>query len=180
MSEYVCHTGGISAGRLHSYPETRGGGNALLAFARNFAAGPTEVTAIPTAGIEIPWGLIYSLSDTIPVGGTDVPITPRATGRIRVSGVLVVKNSSDTAETVNLVIRIGAIELAFPFLEANSIESGGVEAIPFLGETLISEAFPLGVTTTVRIFATSTNDTDVELVALDSTIEVQEVAVPTG
>jgi hypothetical protein len=176
MSEFVFHTGGIGAGRLHSYPETRGGGNALLAFARNFASGPLEVTTIPTAGIEVPWDPIYSGATP----GVDVPITPRATGLIRVSGVLDVKNSSDTPETVNLVIRIGAIELAFPFLESNSLESGASEAIPFLAETLSTEAFPLGATVNVRVFVTSTSDTDVQLIALASSIEVQEVAAPTG
>lgn len=174
MGEFIFNRGRSKT--AHSYPEAPRGGSPLTAFARNFAAGPATDTAVPTAGIEIPWGLIYSGASP----GVNIPITPRATGRIRVSSVIAIKNNSDATQRVTIVVRIGAIELAFPFLEANSIEAGGVEMIPVLAETLVGEALPLGASVNARIFITSTDDTDVELVGLNSTIEVQEVPIPTG
>jgi hypothetical protein len=171
--------GRTGALRLYKYPESRRGSAALTGpFARNFAAGPADNAVITIAGIDVPWGLIYSSG----LAGTNIPITPIATGRIRVSGVLNVKNNSGSNESMTLVIRYGASEFAFPFLQGQTVigANDGFEVVPFLSETLPGEAFPIGVTTNVHIFVTSTSDTALELIEANSTIEIQEVAVPTG
>jgi hypothetical protein len=116
--------------------------------------------------------------------GTGVPITPLATGRIRIVGALEIKNNSDSNERVDVTLSalsdVSTINLAFPFLLSNSIGVGAIEVVPLVAETQASEALVVGTLYNFFVTITSTNDTDVELVALNSTIELQEVPVPTG
>lgn len=175
MSEFVGRTG---SQRLYSYPEAPRGGSYSALFARNFAYGPlfpTPVDIDTSPGTDVPWSVIESGA----LAGVIVPITPRSSGVVRISGVIVVKSSSESAESVSLqILGNGDILLGVPFLETQSIIANGFAAIPFA-----SEAYPLpvGVVVNIKIRLTaSTGGGVLQLRPDSSTIDLQEVPVATG
>ena len=171
-SEFVGRTGAL---RLYSYPLPRFTG-LVGPFANNFAAGPSTNTTVPIAGIFVPWATIYSGGP----GSVNVPITPKATGMIRIIGALSIKNNSASAESVSYQVVIGGTPLTYPAIPGNSIAAGGAEVIAIVAETVIGEALALGVTVNVQILVSSSSDTDVQLVLNNSTLSVEEVPLPTG
>jgi hypothetical protein len=168
MSEFVGRTG---SNRVYSYPETRRSGDPLTAFARNFATGTKSSAAISGGGIQVPWNAI-DVSPGTP--STDVPITPRSTGIVRISGVISVENSSGSPIAVAIVsVQINnGIALPFSSVVAPLADDEAI-TIPFLVEV----SLPIGVTSNIEIFVSGDN---AHLLADGSAIEVQEVSVATG
>lgn len=175
MSEFIGRTG---SHRVYSYPDRRGGNPAEL-FARNFAAGPLLDTDIETGeGTPVPWAVIESGAPA----GINVPITPRSTGRIRISGAITVKSVVGVA-TVSLFVQtfdgVTVSTLPIPLLEENTISAAGFEVIPFLTENIGGALLPIGVPTSIRILLIA-SESGLSLLSLSSTIDIQEVLAATG
>jgi len=171
MSEFVGRTG---SRRVYSYPEARR--NTTVPFARNSALGPTTDTAIAfgdgvTGGTVIPWSVLG-----VGAAGTNVPITPRTTGLITISGVFVVLNNSGAPVDVQAQVAAPG-RLPIPATEKVTVPANGYAAIPFLA----GGVGVVGTTSNVSIVLTAfTDDVDVELIAGSSSLEIQEVSLPTG
>ena len=170
MTEFVGRTGAL---RVYSYPETPRAVSPLAAFARNFATGPKEIT-IGSGGIQIPWN---SIDVPPPSGNVDVPITPRATGVVLISGVVTVQNSSGISADVVVTIQVNGVALPpATFFGIAPLPDGETVTIPFLAETSPTDT-PVGVTSNIEIFVVGLN---VTLATDDSAVSVQEVSVATG
>jgi hypothetical protein len=175
MSEFVGRTG---SNRVYSYPETPRGASALSALARNFAFGPDTSTDIDTAPTPVPWAGM-----DVGAPGINVPITPRATGIIRISGVLNIKSASGIQEAISLVVIVDSVEMPVPFFERPTFEAGARVAIPFLTElnaATFGAPLTVGVTSNVVIAVTASNPDVLSLPLNSSTMDVQEVPVATG
>jgi len=179
MSEFVGRTG---SHRVYSYPEARRGGG-VLSLARNFAYGPAETeTRITTDGTDVPWGLIESGE----APGVLVPITPRLSGIVRVSGVITIVNNDDARQDVQLQVGAsnGVDPPTFfpPTQELNSIaedlgEEPGHEAIPF---TALVTGADVGILFYILIRLTANENDALSLLVNSSTIDLQEVPPATG
>lgn len=170
MSEFVGRTG---SQRVYSYPEAPRGGYAAQ-FARNFASGPATTTTIDIdPGTQLPWDVIDSGAPP----GVNVPITPRSSGIILVTGVISLKSSSEIDEVVQLLIEVNGVPLPVPFLESNTISASGFEAIPFVAEIT---GLAVGVAANVQVRLISSNATDIGATLDSSTINLQEVPAATG
>lgn len=171
----------------HSYPETRR--NTTLQFARNFAAGPGETTDVAsgngiTGGTQIPWAIIESVGVVFPPGVVDVPITPRITGIIQITGVVEVKSSAPAIVLVQVQLGVdgGALPAggrsSVPLLETVTVDAGG-EAIPILVD--LPAILAIGVTRTIQIVVSDILGAGTVILALESsTLDVQEVPAATG
>lgn len=175
MTEFVGRTG---SKRVYSYPETPRTASAL-ALARNFAYGPGTTTSIGTSATPVPWNAIGVGSP-----GINVPITPRVTGLVRVSGVICVKSLSGIQESVNVQVVVNGVPLLSPFFEVPTVEAGGAIAIPILTEIDVftngGSQLPLGATANVQIVLSASNDGVLELATQSSSLELQEVLAETG
>jgi hypothetical protein len=243
MTEFVGRTG---SNRVYSYPETRRSGDALTAFARNFAAGPKTDTGIG-GGRRIPWNLIDSTPSspfTIVAGGvtvsiagdvtgsfnsgdsvlvtpqtpavlppvfltiaslptfaagfttfdlsgpvditttggiieeaanssSDVPITPRSTGVVLISGVVTIENASGDVIVSQIIVQLDSSSLPVPASLETSIPDASVAAIPFMAEVEL----PIGSASNIEVFVTGNGGS---ILAESSLINVQEVSVATG
>jgi hypothetical protein len=156
----------------HTYPENRGGAAAAL-FARNFAEGPLINTTITDGGIQIPWAFVESGAPA----GVNVPITPRSSGILRISGVIVIASTAEVDRVVSLVVQVNGASMSVPLTEANTVTAGGFEVVAFATETL---ALPIGPTYNVQIFLNASAPDELLVEARSSTIEVQEILAATG
>lgn len=155
----------------HFYPDTPRGGSGALAFARNFAMGPGNLTPVATAvdgGTQIPWDFIESGAPL----SVNAPITPRVTGRILFSGVVVVKNSTLTPVTVTVQVQVNGSTLLVPLVQ-ETVDASGFAALPF--EILSEALFAIGVTRNIQVFVTASASNSVNLDVDSSTIEIQEM-----
>jgi len=164
----------------HAYPETRAGANsppAPLAFARNFAKGPgTEVSQpVLAAGTQVQWGTI----DSPGLNVQDVPITPRSTGVILVSGVVSVNNDSNNTDVVTVQVQVDDVTVTTPAVQQSTGEGGegGFNAIPFNIEI---PGLVIGTQVNIQVLVTAQADGEISLNDNDTTVNVQEVAVATG
>lgn len=155
----------------HVYPDNSRAA-ALTLFARNSAVGPSGATDITTIGTPVPWDIIESGAPS----GPDVPITPRVTGLVSISGVISVKSSSVSQESVQLEAFAGGILVPVPNQEQVSIDPDGFEAIPFL----VLVPLTVGVPTNIRIGLIASTDNVLQIVFESSTILIQEMAPATG
>ena len=178
MGEFIFNRGRSKT--AHSYPDTRAGANSPPggAFARNYATGPSTSTPISDGlGTQVPW--VAAVPGTNP---EDVPITPRVTGYVLITGLLTINNTDVSKNEVQVLVEIEGIPLPVPQNERNTIdtnvtgESGGAEAIPFETTPLL----PIGVTSNVQIRVISSDAGKNNLLQFSSTISVQEVSAPTG
>ena len=169
MGEFI--TRPTRVGPVHGYPDNPRAA-ALALFARNFASGPGTDTAVTTAGTLVPWSAI----DSGAPAGTDVPITPRSTGVVRISGVLSLSCISEGNEWVQLLVQVGGVAQAIPAVEKDTVSAGGFTAVPFLAEVTL----PIGVAANIQIKLNPRVNDTVTIVADSCTIEVQEVPVATG
>lgn len=178
MSEFVGRTG---SRRVYSYPTPRFTG-LVGPFARNFAAGPDNdggdqplvvFDASNPQNNAIEWALLES--GTSP--NADVPITPRSSGIIRISGVLTVSNSDAAAHTVQVLVVVNGVAVPAPGAETVTVPATGVVAVPFLTETI---PLPLGMAATIEILAVASADGYLSAVLDSSTLDIQEVAPATG
>jgi hypothetical protein len=165
-------------GRRHAsetYPENSRAAGATV-FARNYARGPASNTAIATAGgggTQIPWDFIESGAPL----GVNVPITPRATGRILFSGAVVVQNTTGGVITVTLQVEVDNATLPAPLVKA-TIAANAFETIPF---EMISEALlPVGTTANIEVIMTASAGASVNIVQDSSTLEIEELQLATG
>lgn len=179
MTEFVGRTG---SRRVYSYPETPRGASA--AFARNSAAGPQFDGPLPItqAGVPIPWAAIESVG-TVPPGTTDVPITPRVTGVVRVICTIEVENVG-TTQNVEAVLELAGSPVAS---FANTILGPGegpdeFETITFAFDFNPSGpggSLPVGTTSQLSVKLLSDVD-DVSLQLNAATFDVQELQTATG
>lgn len=176
MTEFVGRTGAL---RLYSYPDTRGAGS--LAFARNIAAGPAgeTPTAIATGGgTQVPWAVIFAPT---PSSGVDVPITPRVTGALRITGMLTIVNAAVTASTVHVRVQIDGVTIPFPgsaFDELSTVPASGTVVLPIFAITgpLLT---PVGETHNVEILLIA-SATNLAMVQESSFLDIQETQAPSG
>jgi len=162
----------------HSYPEARR--NTTVAFARNSASGPAANTPITTgAGIQVPWSVIESGAPA----STDVPITPRVTGIIHITGVLTITNPDEADSIVQLQVEIGDVVVPIPLAENVSLNDS-VIPVPFdviVGAGANGPALPVGVVSLVQIRVKEGGESSIsELVQASCTIHIQEVSAVTG
>jgi len=181
MTEFVGRTG---SNRVYSYPEARR--NTTVPFARNFAAGPSsndgQKQPLVVQGIGTPANnaVLWSNLEAGTSPNVLVPITPRSSGLIRISGVLSVINvDALSPHYVWIVVVVDGVPLADPFLEQVTVPNGEAPfaAVPFATET---PALAVGVTSTVEILAIADADSALQLVRASSTISLQEVTPATG
>ena len=162
----------------HVYPETGGGrgGGTATAFARNFATGPKSDTEITGGGIQVPWnGIDVGASPSV-----DVPITPKSTGIVIISGIITVTNSSESSFDIEVDVQVEGAFLPNASFFATPVAAGETVAIPFLAETTPTDT-PVGVTKHVQIFVDGDpGDVDLDLLVEASAISVQEVSAATG
>lgn len=174
MTEFVGRTG---ARRVYSYPE-RPRGSELALLARNFAAGPSSATDIDIAPTPIPWNIV-----DVGGAGTTVPITPRSSGIILISGVISIKSTSGIQESVLVQVVVNGLPLLVPFLQNPTIEANGFISIPFLTELNLAtfgSLLPVGVAAAVSILVTAANADTLQLAVDSSSMTIQEVRPATG
>jgi hypothetical protein len=169
----------------HSYPESRFAG-LLGPFARNFAAGPLlpDVVVVGdgiTGGTPILWDIIESGAPA----SISVPITPKSTGIIRITGVVAVKNSSGAAVNVLVQVALNGVRQVVPFSEEVTVVNhapdafniGGAATLPIVAELA---GLVVGVTRLVSIVVTAETAVAINLLAATCTLDIQEVAAATG
>jgi hypothetical protein len=105
-----------------------------------------------------------------------VPITPRVTGVVRVSGVVTVSNPTVAPIDVEIGVQVNGGPTLTPDSEIASLLPGGVITIPFLVETNPLDT-PIGVTSNIQVIV---DGNGAEVVSSGSSIDVQEVSVATG
>lgn len=174
MTEFVGHAIGT---RHYSYPETPRGAGAL-AFARNVAGGPagevpTDIAVSP--GTQVPWsGIAVGTAPSV-----NVPITPKVTGHLRITGVLTIVNVSGTPRLVLVQLQIGGVTpVLIPEIEQPTIPAGDIVAVPILFETAPPQT-PIGTTSNIQILLTASG-AGLGLVQLSSILDIQEVGLETG
>lgn len=176
MTEFVNRSIGS---RQHSYPETRGAG--ALAFARNIAAGPAGETPTDIAtggGTQVPWAVIFAPT---PSSGVDVPITPRVTGALRITGMLTIVNVAVTASTVHVQVQIDGVTIPFPggaFDESSTVPASGTVVLPIFAITgpLLT---PVGATHNVEVLLIA-SAVGLGMVQESSFLDIQETQAPSG
>lgn len=187
MGEYIFNRGRSKT--AHGYPDTRSGANgpSVSSLARNFALGPAleSSVSIGTAGTLVPWASIESGAPA----GTDVPITPQVSGIVNVRGVITLRSSSSSAETVQIQIVVNGSPLLVPTQEvvavpsSTELEGDWSFVIPFevdVNVTTNGALLPLATVANISVLLTALADSVISLVDLSSTISVQEVIPATG
>lgn len=160
----------------HSYPESRQ--NTTVPYARNSALFVKTSMVLTGTPAPIPWSLIESTF----AGGVNVPITPKTTGLVLLTGMVTIVNTdSGHVARVLLNIKVGAFVLAAPFsiadLPANP-SPGSTITIPivFSGPTPLL----IGSTTNIQIQASQTGADADTVSVVDATLSLQEVVPATG
>jgi len=159
----------------HTYPEPRAA--TTVPYARNSAVGPTDETPIAigdgtTGGTAIPWSVLGVGSP-----GTNVPITPKSTGLIVISGVMTVQNNAEAAVQVQVQVAANGVRLPLPEAEQVTVEpNGGYVAIPLLA----GGVGVVGTTSNVSVILSASVDDAIELIPGSSSLEIEEVQAPTG
>jgi|WetSurMetagenome_2_1015567.scaffolds.fasta_scaffold38239_4 hypothetical protein len=135
--------------------------------APTFAAGLTTfsidsaIDATTTAG---------TISDN---SNTNVPITPKSTGVVLISGVVTAINSSGASVNVTATVHVNGDAVPAGTFSSATVPDGGFAAIPFEVEALI----PIGATQNIQVFMDGAG----AFVEGDgSAINVQEVPVSSG
>lgn len=176
MTEFVGRTG---SRRVYSYPESRR--NTTVPFARNFAFGPGTDQALLVADIGTPANnaVVWSVLEAGTSPNILVPITPKSSGIIRISGVLSVRNNDASAHTVQVIVGVDGAPLPVPASEIVTLPAGegSFVAVPFLTETPVLAP---GVTSTVEILAIADADGFLTLSAGSSTLELLEMVPASG
>lgn len=169
MTEFVGRTG---SRRLYSYPDTPRGLNAA-SFARNAAIGPdTDPVDISDAGTQVPWAFIESGAPA----GVNIPITPRATGRVLISGVLSIANTAEGALDVQVQIQVDGSTITFPLLEKTTIPAGGFGTLPIVA---VPPLMTVGTAKNISILVTASAE-GLQLSPESSELNIQEVPLATG
>lgn len=131
----------------HTYPEARSN-QGQLPFAEVSAEGPAgDLDILATPGTLIVWGT---------PAGTDVPITPKVSGKVTVTVMLGFKNTDTGApHTVTVTGEEGAGPMPNQATAPVTIPASGAVQIPFVytigGAGPGNNPLPLGVPTALRI-----------------------------
>lgn len=161
----------------HSYPDTPRPQPAG-AFARNSANGVTgQPLAVTVAGVQIPW-FQREVAGPTPV---DVPITPKSTGAIHISGVFQFQNNNTGAgpQDAKVQLQFGGVNFISVTSTVETVGEGpGTETIP-LDLTIPGGFLPIGTTQQVEIKVSAGID-DTSLVLTFATLSIEEVQPPTG
>jgi len=168
VSEFVGRTGSM---RVYSYPETRrSGSDPLTAFARNFATGTKGSNTVGPDGLDIVWNAIDVGVDP----DNDVPITPKATGQLLITGVITLTNGTGAPIDAVVTVHLDGVA-AGPSFATMTIPAGATAAIPFMAETEVIS--PLNEEHLIQVFVDGDGLTTV---SDGSVINVQEVVLSTG
>lgn len=172
MGEFVFNRGRLQT--QHSYPDTRLGSNGGVGpFARNLALFSAGETPAPiSSGDQITWTFVAVGADGVP----EVPITPKITGELRITGDLVVVNGSGSPQSIVVQGEIDGTPIGVLFNGVETLADGESATIPIFFETLTSPPTPVGVTSNVEIRLTTTGALGLASAQLD----VQEVTQLTG
>lgn len=167
----------------HSYPDTPRGQPAG-AFARNSAVGPATTTALNPAGQVVPW----EVTETGDLNVVSVKITPRSTGRIRITAMITVQNGVTGPTDVSVKLQAGAavggpfVDLPLPAANQTTVlgtalagGGGGFATIP-----LVADEFGVIGTPAFVAIKISASPNAVSLVMEATTIDIQETPVATG
>lgn len=180
--------GGFRIGRKHAqhtYPDSPG--RSAFLFARNFAQGPDgNLTLTDKVLHPIVWHFVDAPAGISPTA--NVPITPKTTGIVLITGVLGTVRNNDAANPASLQLFVDVSSsgphpqthpVASVSFDANS-EGGvtGLESVPFQVELFL----PVGITTNIQfqVQANSTVTPNITITNLDSNLNVQEVPPATG
>lgn len=159
----------------HVYPESRG--VTTLVFARNFAQGPSETTAVTMAGVQVPWTSIESVGGSPPPGTVDVPITPRVTGRVRLLAMVAVQNTSGAAAKVSVQAQVGGVTVVGAPLGTETVDATtGVETVPYVFDLTL----PVGTTSDIELLVSASADGALALIPSSTTLDIQELPRATG
>ncbi len=156
----------------HTYPQARA--TSTVPLARNSASGPATAQVIPASAF-VTWSVIESGT----VAGVNVPITPKSTGIVHVTGVITV--SSVDGATVELSVRNPDAIYPVPAAEVVTIPSADSVAIPFdviLGAGANGPALAIGVPISIRVQLDA--GPEITVAATSSTISIREVTPVTG
>jgi hypothetical protein len=166
---------GYRIGRKYAsetYPEAGRGGSSAGAFARNFAIGTGSSLPIPAAGTQVVWD-----PDVGTAASVNVPITPRSTGTILISGVIAVK-AGEVEDTVTLLLAV-LVNDGSPILplEQVTIDPSGNVIVAFSTEV---SGLPVGTLANIQVALSAGEDDALSVPSTTSTINIQEVSVSTG
>jgi len=156
----------------HVYPQSKGAPpTPSAALARNYAFGPAQDTALASTGTQVPWQLIEAGGS-----GTDIPITPTTSGRIRVSAMLTVVNNAEGWVELSVQAMLDGTPFATPLTTPQIAPAARKTTIPFLIEFNV----PIGVTSQIELLLTPAIDDAISLLEDESSIEVQELTTTAG
>lgn len=170
MSEFVGRTG---SKRVYSYPEANRFRNLSGPFANNFAYSDDTDVAIAQAGTEVPWQFIASTG----AGGLDVPITPKSSSRVRITGVFTVACQGEGSVDVQIRAKQDGVGINIPGAETVLVPNTSAIAIPFLIDVA---GLNIGQTYNYRIILFAEVDGVLTLVNQSSTLDIQEIGPATG
>lgn len=152
----------------HTFPTSPGA--QTQPFARNFAQGPAAPQEITASPVLVGWASIESGAPA----GTSVPITPKVTGLLLVTGVIELSNGDETQVTVTAQVTVGGTPIG-PISQV-SVPGVGFATIPI--QTLVAET--IGTTYDIGVSLTATVLSEITLNTDDSTLSVREVPLATG
>jgi len=121
------------------------------------------------------------LSDGSTIGGViedastptvNVPITPRTTGVVLITGVVGITNGSGGPVNVTVAVVVNG-GTPIPVASAAPVPDGTLMTLPFMAEAFL----PLGPTSNIQVVVTGDG---ADLTADGSAINIQEVSVATG
>ena len=164
----------------HLYPDTPR--RAAAAFARNSAVGPNVFSqALPVGGAKINWATIEAGSAP---GSTDVPITPRATGIVRVIVEVVCQNASFVADIMEVQPVVDGATLpgvaVASTIDSATEQEDGLITIPLLIDLAGAGALTVGVTHNVEVLVVPLLGGASTSVLELSSIDLQELPPATG
>jgi hypothetical protein len=115
------------------------------------------------------------------MGTVDVPITPRTTGVVLVSGVVTFKNKTgDPVDEATIQVAVDGVAQTVPFdLQFGPLAAGDSVTLPFMAELLPFPLGPMAVGTKAYIQIIVTGD-GLSVLAEDSALSIQEVSFATG
>jgi hypothetical protein len=156
----------------HVYPESRA--SQSLPFARNSAFGPAP--GAPLVG-DTPGEITWSTVESGGGASVSVPITPRVTGIVLVTGVIQVANTTDDGEELTVQLGVGGVLHANP-LEGNQVAAaiGFVTTVPI--QAILG--LPIGTPSLINVFVTANVTGELQLQAHNSWLTLQEVGPATG
>lgn len=142
-----------------------------------FASGVTTFDLTASIDTTTTGGFIFDTT----IGTVDVPITPRTTGIVLVSGVVTFKNKTGApVDEATIQVAVDGVAQTVPFdLQFGPLAAGDSITLPFMAELLPVPLGPMVVGTKAYIQIIVTGDT-LDVLAEDSALEIQEVSFATG